>query len=69
MLPILLNYIVKWSEDAQRYYIVRDNTFNIEFTNEPNSRENIALFDKKVDELGQLPSDEDQRGRETGVEP
>ena len=60
MLPMLLNFIVKWSEDAQRYYTVRDNVFNIEFTNEPNSRENIAMFNQTIDDLGQLPVNEGQ---------
>lgn len=57
---MLLNFIVKWSEDAKRYYTVRDNVFNIEFTNEPNSRENIAMFNQTIDDLGQLPVNEGQ---------
>jgi len=68
MLPTLLGFVVKWSKDAQRYYIVRD-TFNIEFTNEPKTRENLAMFDKQVDDLEQLPADEDQRRGQLGVEP
>lgn len=51
---MLLDLIVRCSVDAQRYYVVRDNVFNIEFTNEPNSRENIAVFNKTIDDLGQL---------------
>ena len=58
MLPMLLDLIVRCSVDAQRYYVVRDNVFNIEFTNEPNSRENIAVFNKTIDDLGQLPVNE-----------
>jgi len=60
MLPMLLNFIVRWSVDANRYYIIRDNAFNIEFTNEPNSRENIAMFNQTIDDLGQLLVNENQ---------
>jgi hypothetical protein len=60
MLPVFLDMMKQMSADAQRYYIVRDNTFNIEFTNEPNSRENLAMFDNAIDNLGNLPVNEDQ---------
>jgi hypothetical protein len=59
MLPIFLDMLKQMSADAQRYYIVRDNTFNIEFTDEPNSRDNLAMFDKAIDNLGKLPIGED----------
>lgn len=59
MLPILLQMIQQWSQDAGRYYILRDNTFNIEFTNEPNSRDNLTMFDNAIDNLGKLPIGED----------
>jgi hypothetical protein len=59
MLPVLLEMIKRWSQDAGRYYILRDNTFNIEFTNEPNSRDNLTMFDNAIDNLGKLPFGED----------
>jgi len=59
MLPILFEMIKRWSQDAGRYYILRDNTFNIEFTNEPNSRDNLTMFDNAIDNLGKLPFGED----------
>jgi aryl-phospho-beta-D-glucosidase BglC (GH1 family) len=59
-LPAFIDTLKLWSEDAQRYYTVRDNVFNIEFTNEPNSRENIAMFNQTIDDLGQLPVNEGQ---------
>jgi hypothetical protein len=59
MLPVLLEMIKRWSQDAGRYYILRDNTFNIEFTNEPNSRDNLSMFDNAIDNLGKLPIGED----------
>jgi hypothetical protein len=59
ILPILLEMIQQWSQDAGRYYILRDNTFNIEFTNEPNSRDNLTMFDNAIDNLGKLPIGED----------
>jgi hypothetical protein len=60
MLPVFLETMKQLSADAQRYYIVRDNTFNIEFTNEPNSRENLVMFDNAIDNLGNLSANEDQ---------
>lgn len=59
MLPIFLDIMKQLSADAQRYYVVRDRTFNIEFTDEPNSRENLAMFDNAIDNLGKLPFDQD----------
>lgn len=50
MLPTLLSFVVNWSTDAQRYYIVRD-AFDIEVAKEPKTRQKLALFDKKVDGL------------------
>jgi hypothetical protein len=59
MLPIYLDMLKQMSADAQRYYIVRDNTFNIEFTDEPNSRDNLAMFDNAIDNLGKLTFGQD----------
>ena len=50
MLPTLLSHVVRWSVDAQRYYVVRD-AFEIEPANGLKSKRKLALFDKQVDDL------------------
>lgn len=60
MLPVFLDMLKQMSIDANRYYVVRDNTFNIEFTDHPNSRENLTMFDNAIDNLGNILVNEDQ---------
>lgn len=48
-LPVFLVMAERMSDDAQRYHVVRDYMRNVEFREEPRSREEYHEFDDVVD--------------------
>ena len=48
-LPVLLDKLKGWSEDAQRYYVVRDFSQDLKWETEPRLRVKFGEFDDLVD--------------------
>jgi len=48
-LPVFLDQIKAWSEDAQRYYVVRDFAKDIDWEAEPRLRVKFGEFDDLID--------------------
>lgn len=48
-LPVFMDQIKAWSEDAQRYYAVRDFAKKLEFSENPRDRVDCHKFDDLVD--------------------
>ena len=49
-LPVLLNFVKKWHEDAERYYFIRDFARKPIFMDNPRERSELRYFDEYVDE-------------------
>jgi hypothetical protein len=48
-LPVLLDQLKLWADDAQRYYVVRDYAKELEWETDPRLRVNFGEFDDLVD--------------------
>jgi hypothetical protein len=48
-LPVFLDQLKVWADDAQRYYVLRDYAKDIEWGAEPRIRVKCRVFDDYVD--------------------
>jgi hypothetical protein len=48
-LPVFLDQLKVWADDAQRYYVLRDYAKDIEWETDPRLRVKCRVFDDYVD--------------------